>query len=119
MRARPAWGFRNPSSVWISVDLPAPLGPSSPIAFPVPETPRRQVIPWRISGRPSFTFRLSSSTTGVVSKLLLLSHHLAQVLEQHRVHDQSHHPSTARRMDLFRGSIEHHENWIASRRQLA
>ena len=47
------------------MDLPAPLGPSNPTAFPVPETPRRQVIPWRISRRPSLTFRFSSSTTGV------------------------------------------------------
>ena len=68
MRARPALGRRNPSSVRIRVDLPAPLGPSNPTAFPVPETPRRQVIPWRISRRPSLTFRFSSSTTGMVSK---------------------------------------------------
>src|SRR5512145_475659 len=66
MRARPALGFRKPSNVRISVDLPAPLGPSSPTALPVPETPRRQVIPWRISRRPSLTFRSSSSTTGVI-----------------------------------------------------
>src|SRR5688500_15875773 len=66
IRARPALGRRNPSSVRIRVDLPAPLGPSNPTAFPVPETPRRQVIPWRISRRPSLTFRLSSSTTAVI-----------------------------------------------------
>src|SRR5688500_13364049 len=65
IRADPALGRRNPSSVRISVDLPAPLGPSNPTAFPVPETPRRQVIPWRISRRPSVTFRFSSSTTGI------------------------------------------------------
>ena len=63
MRARPELGRRKPSRVRMSVDLPAPFGPSRPIAFPVPETPRRQVIPWRISRRPSVTFRLSSSTT--------------------------------------------------------
>src|SRR5918996_830154 len=66
MRARPALGRRNPSSVRIRVDLPAPLGPSRPTAFPVPETPRLQVIPWRISRRPSLTFRFSSSTTGSI-----------------------------------------------------
>src|SRR5687767_9083210 len=98
IRARPALGWRNPSSVRISVDLPAPLGPSNPTAFPVPETPRRQVIPWRISRRPSFTFRFSNSTTGVVVSILnrgasprdLLSlGRPAQAFEQHHVHDQS------------------------------
>src|SRR6185295_17898856 len=102
MRARPALGRRNPSSVRIRVDLPAPLGPSNPTAFPVPETPRRQVIPWRISRRPSFTFRFSSSTTAVVSKLLLWSHgRLTQALDQHRVEDQPGDTRTARRVDLF------------------
>src|SRR5918996_1571240 len=66
MRARPALARRNPSRVRINVDLPAPFGPSNPTAFPVPETPRRQVIPWRISRRPSLTFRFSSSTTGII-----------------------------------------------------
>src|SRR5215211_7368293 len=97
MRARPALGRRNPSKVRIKVDLPAPLGPSNPTALPVPETPRRQVIPWRISRRPSVTFRFSSSTTGMVVSILnrgaaprdLLSlGGPAQVLEQHHVHDQ-------------------------------
>lgn len=48
------------------VDLPAPLGPSRPMALPVPDVPRRQVIPCRISRRPSLTFRFSSSMTGAV-----------------------------------------------------
>src|SRR5882672_12204239 len=108
IRARPALGRRNPSSVRISVDLPDPLGPSNPTAFPVPETPRRQVIPWRISRRPSFTLRFSSSTTAVVSKtspsltwngIGLLSHtRPTQVLEQHHIHDQSRDAITAGRM---------------------
>jgi len=55
------------AAVRISVDLPAPLGPSSPTALPVPAAPRRQVIP---AGSPPSqpTFRFSSSTTGMVSK---------------------------------------------------
>src|SRR3954463_13040657 len=107
IRACPALGRRNPSSVRISVDLPAPLGPSNPTAFPVPETPRRQVIPWRISRRPNVTFRLSSSTTGMVfnslpARPLLTSEggslprrRPAQTLEQHHVHDQPGDTSTA------------------------
>src|SRR6478672_2452430 len=155
--ALPALGRRNPSSVRISVDLPAPLGPSNPTAFPLPETPRRQVIPWRISRRPSFTFRFSSSTTGMFCILnrgaspLELPFTLArqdpyapaplgwrsfavrpsmlrngarlrrpaQVLEQHHVHDQSRDTSTTGRMNLFRRSIEHDENRIASGDELA
>src|SRR5687767_15305783 len=96
------------------VDLPAPLGPSSPTAFPVPETPRRQVIPWRISRRPSVTFKFSNSTTGIAFKGSPGSGgragRVAQALDEHEVHDQSRDTSTAARMDLFRRSIEHHEN---------
>ena len=82
------------------MDLPAPLGPSSPTALPVPDTPRRQVIPCRISRRPSLTVRFSSSTTGVVSKASPEGVHggrsglqpligPAQTLEQHHVHDHT------------------------------
>src|SRR5688500_18140492 len=134
MRARPPLGRRNPRRVRINVDLPAPLGPSNPTAFPVPETPRRQVIPWRISRRPSVTFRFSNSTTGIAFKnspprspppqnpvegrardsvSLLSLNRPAQALDEHQVHDQSRDTSTASRMDLFRRSIEHDKNRIA------
>src|ERR1041385_6979495 len=120
MRARPELGRRNPSSVRINVDLPAPLGPSNPTAFPAPDAPRRQVIPWRISRRPSRTFRLSSSTTGVAAKPLLMSRgRLAQTVEQHEVHDQTGDTSTAACVDLFLRSIEHHEDRIVPGHELA
>src|SRR5438045_5053004 len=93
MRARPPLGRRNPSNVRISVDLPAPLGPSNPIALPVPDAPRRQEIPCRISRRPRRTFRFSSSTTGVVFTASLLDRaglqRSTQVLEKHYVEDQT------------------------------
>src|SRR5262245_49443855 len=71
MLARPAVGRRKPSSVRISVDFPAPLGPSRPTALPFPDAPRRQEIPYRISRRPNLTVRFSNSTTGVLVILYL------------------------------------------------
>jgi len=43
--AEPAEILWKPKRVRIKVDLPAPFGPSNPIALPLLETPRRQEIP--------------------------------------------------------------------------
>src|SRR5579862_9592551 len=119
MRARPALGLRNPRSVWISVDLPAPFGPSRPMAFPVPETPRRQEIPCRISRRPSLTFRFSISTTAV-SKLLSGSYRrLAEGLQRHEIQHQPGYTSTAGRVDLFRCPVEYNKNGVARGQKVA
>src|SRR5579871_2029508 len=59
MRAVPEVGLWKPSSVLIRVDLPAPLGPSRPIALPVSEAFRF----FRIARCPKRTSRPSSSIT--------------------------------------------------------
>src|SRR5262245_10450066 len=60
MRARPEAAAWNPSSVLMSVDLPAPFGPSRPMgrAWSEPCRESRMVRP------PSRTTRFSSSMTG-------------------------------------------------------
>src|SRR4051812_11938874 len=63
IRAVPAVGLWNPSSVLISVDLPAPFGPSSPIDRPVSDA----FSLFRIVRLPKRTSSPSSSMTGSIT----------------------------------------------------
>src|SRR5579883_1359932 len=63
MRAVPAEGLWNPSKVLSSVDLPAPFGPSRPMARPFSETLRFL----RMARLPNRTSSPSSSMTGSIT----------------------------------------------------
>src|SRR3954468_6136396 len=65
-RAVPRVGEWNPSSVLMSVDFPAPFGPSRPMALPrsSPVSPSRTTRP------PSRTSNRSSAITGSITMLL-------------------------------------------------
>src|SRR6185369_4429075 len=62
MLADPALMGTNPNIVWISVDFPAPFGPSRPMVRPESWTRRS----WRISRLPKRTLRPASSITGSI-----------------------------------------------------
>src|SRR5271165_2407217 len=65
-RADPPEGMWKPSSVLMSVDFPAPFGPSSPIA-----------LPHSSPVRPSRTIRPPSRTCNPSSSMTLMSLHYA------------------------------------------
>src|SRR5438094_1728083 len=81
-RMSPEVGWASPVAQWISVDFPAPLGPSSPKNSPASmssETPRRASVP--VSYRLTSSSTASAGAPGKASGGWAMALHLCNVRE--------------------------------------